>query len=254
MSEDIQRNLADGILELRLARPDKKNALTNAMYRALTAALAEASADPAITAVLIGGEGDAFCAGNDISGFLPANRTNDAMVFIRAIAGFDKPIVAAVQGLAVGVGTTMLLHCDLVYAAPDARFTVPFAKLGLVPEAASSLLLPQRIGQAKAAAMLLLGEPLDAESADRAGLLTAIVPADGLFAHARAKALALTALPPRALAETRRLMRGDRAAIDTRLGEEEAAFAAALAGAEAQEAFTAFLEKRAPVFTREGAK
>ena len=252
MSEDIQRTLADGILELRLTRPDKKNALTNAMYDTMTAALAEASADPAIVAVLISGAGDAFCAGNDISGFLPANRTNSAMLFIRAIAGFDKPLVAAVQGLAVGVGTTMLLHCDLVYAAPGTRFTVPFTKLGIVPEAASSLLLPQRVGAAKAAAMLLLGEPIDAEAAERAGLVTAIVAADDLLAHARAKALALTAMPPRALAETRRLMRGDRSAIEARLGEEETAFAAALAGAEAQEAFTAFLEKRAPVFTREG--
>ena len=254
MSEDIQRTLADGILELRLSRPDKKNALTNAMYAALTAGLAEASADPAIIAVLISGEDDAFCAGNDISGFLPANRTDAAMVFIRAIAGFDKPIVAAVQGLAVGVGTTMLLHCDLVYAAPATRFTVPFAKLGIVPEAASSLLLPLRVGAAKAAAMLLLGEPIDAEAAERAGLVTAIVPAEALLAYARSKAVALTAMPPRALAETRRLMRGDRSAIETRLGEEETAFAAALAGAEAQEAFAAFLEKRAPVFTREGAK
>jgi enoyl-CoA hydratase/carnithine racemase len=254
MSEDIQRTLADGILELRLTRPDKKNALTNAMYGALTAGLAEASVDPAIVAVLISGEGDAFCAGNDISGFLPANRTDAAMVFIRAIAAFDKPIVAAVQGLAVGVGTTMLLHCDLVYAAPGTRFTVPFAKLGIVPEAASSLLLPLRVGAAKAAAMLLLGEPIDAEAAERAGLVTAIVPVEELLTHARAKAVALTAMPPRALAETRRLMRGDRSAIEARLGEEEIAFAAALAGAEAQEAFTAFLEKRAPVFTREGAK
>ncbi len=254
MSDDIQRHLADGILELRIARPDKKNALTNAMYGALTAGLAEASADPAITAVLISGEGDAFCAGNDISGFLPANRTDAAMVFIRAIADFDKPIVAAVQGLAVGVGTTMLLHCDLVYAAPDARFTVPFAKLGLVPEAASSLLLPQRIGHAKAAAMLLLGEPLDAEAADRAGFVTAIVPGDQVLAHARAKAVALTAMPPRALAETRRLLRGDRSDVTARMREEETAFATALAGAEAKEAFSAFFEKRAPLFTREGAK
>ena len=144
MSEDIQRTLADGILELRLTRPDKKNALTNAMYDTMTAALAEASADPAIVAVLISGAGDAFCAGNDISGFLPANRTNSAMLFIRAIAGFDKPLVAAVQGLAVGVGTTMLLHCDLVYAALGTRFTVPFTKLehrprgGVEPAAAAA--------------------------------------------------------------------------------------------------------------------
>ncbi len=254
MSDQIKQHVADGVLALTIARPEKKNALTGAMYRALKDALDYASDDPSIRVVLLSGEGDAFCAGNDISGFLPENRTEDALVFIRAIAGFGKPIVAAVQGLAVGVGTTMLLHCDLVFAAPGTRFTVPFAKLGIVPEAAASLLLPQRLGPAKAAAMLLLGEAIDAESAERAGLITAVIPAEELLDHARTKAMALLAMPPRSLAETRRLMRGDWDAIERRLGEEEEAFRTALAGAEAQEAFSAFLEKRPPVFGREGAK
>jgi enoyl-CoA hydratase/carnithine racemase len=252
MTDDIQQRVADGVLELTLARPAKKNALTAAMYDAMRVALADAAADDAIGAVLFAGEGDSFSAGNDINDFLKPGGAEAAMRFIRALAAFAKPMVAAVQGQAVGVGTTMLLHCDLVYAAPDARFATPFARLGLVPEAASSLLLPARIGVAKASAMLLLGEPLGAAQAEAAGLVTAVV-SDGLRDHAREKARALAALPPLALAATRTLMRGDGAAIAQAMDVEEAAFAEALAGAEAKEAFTAFLEKRAPVFARAGA-
>ena len=166
------------------------------------------------------------------------------------IARFDKPIVAAVQGLAVGVGTTMLFHCDLVYAAPDARFVMPFVNLGIVPEAASSLLAPATLGYAKAAAMLLLGEPMDAEAADKAGLVTAIVPADRLQDHARAKAAALTRQPPQSLAYTRRLMKGDSTILAERIEEEGRLFQETMQSAEAKEAFTAFLEKRPPVFQR----
>lgn len=251
MTEHLQQTEANGVIELRLARPDKKNALTQAMYAGMTATLEEASRRDDISAVLISGEGDAFCAGNDLSDFQNPDRADNAMTFIKAISVFDKPIVVAVQGLAVGIGTTMLLHCDLVYAAPDARFILPFAKLGLVPEAASSLLLPARIGHAKAAAMLLLGEPLDAEGAERSGLVTQIVPAADLFDHARAKAAAFAAMPPRSLAATRRLMKGDGAAIASRMAEEGKAFAEALRGSEAQEAFAAFFEKRAPDFRRQ---
>jgi enoyl-CoA hydratase/carnithine racemase len=251
MSEAIIVADRDGVLEIGINRPDKKNALTSAMYRAMTAALADASARADVGAVLIVGEGDAFCAGNDLNDFAAGPEGGAAAFdFIQAIAAFDKPLVAAVQGLAVGVGTTMLLHCDLVYAAPDARFVMPFVNLGLVPEAGSSLLAPALLGHAKAAAMLLLGEPLDADGADRAGLVTAILPADMLRDHARAKAAALLAKPPRALAATRRLMRGDPAALQARLAEEAMLFREALAGAEAREAFTAFLEKRPPVFPR----
>lgn len=248
MTDHIVRMAAGGVLTLRLARPEKKNALTAAMYEALTDGLGAAAADPAITAVLIEGEGGTFCAGNDIGDFVATGGAEAAMRFIRAIAGFAKPIVAAVDGLAVGVGTTMLLHCDLVYATPAARFSTPFAQIGLVPEAGSSLLLPRRIGEAKAAAMLLLAEPLDAEGAERAGFVTALVAADQLAATARAKAAKLAAMPPQALAATRALMRGDRAVLDAQLTREEQAFATALAGPEAKEALTAFLEKRPPVF------
>jgi enoyl-CoA hydratase/carnithine racemase len=252
MADEIEVRDGGGVIELHLDRADKKNALTSAMYRTMTAALAEASTRPDIVAVLIAGKGDAFCAGNDIKDFLQPGGGDAAFAFIRARAEFDKPIVAAVQGLAVGVGTTMLLHCDLVYAAPGTRFITPFVNLGIVPEAASSMLLPARIGHAKAAQMLLLGEPLDAESAERGGLVTAIVSADALLDHARAKAAALTRQPPQALIDTRRLLKGDAAAVISRIEEEAELFAKAIDSAEAREAFTAFLEKRAPRFARAG--
>ncbi|WP_026149375.1 enoyl-CoA hydratase-related protein [Sphingobium xenophagum] len=251
MSEHIAVIEQAGVLEIHIDRPDKKNALTAAMYRAMTAALADASARADIGAVLFAGRGDAFCAGNDLKDFLAGPEGGAAaFAFIRAIAAFDKPLVAAVQGLAVGVGTTMLFHCDLIYAAPDARFVMPFVNLGIVPEAGSSLLAPALMGHAKAAAMLMLGEPMDAEGADRAGLVTAIVPADQLLDHARAKAAALMAKPPQALAVTRRLMKGDPAMLTARIDEEARLFRESLTSPEAQEAFTAFFEKRAPVFRR----
>ena len=182
MSEHIAIIEDQGVMEIQIDRPDKKNALTAAMYRAMIAALADASARPEIGVVLIAGRGDAFCAGNDIADFMAGPEGGAAAFdFIQAIAAFDKPLVAAVQGLAVGVGTTMLFHCDLVYAAPDARFVMPFVNLGLVPEAGSSLLAPAILGHAKAAAMLLLGEPLDAQGADSAGLVTGVVAACLLY-------------------------------------------------------------------------
>ena len=241
----------DGILEIHIDRPEKKNALTADMYRAMTAALADASARDDIGVVLFAGKGDAFCAGNDLKDFTQGPQGGErAFEFIRAIAAFEKPMVAAVQGLAVGVGTTMLFHCDLVYAAPDARFITPFVNLGIVPEAGSSLLGPATMGYAKAAAMLLLGEPMDAETADGAGLVSAIVPADRLLDHARAKAITLMSKPPKALAATRRLMKGDSSALLQRIDEEARLFNEMLDSAEAQEAFAAFFEKRPPVFRR----
>ena len=242
---------ADGVLELRFNRPEKKNAILGAMYDTLTAALHDAADRPAVRAVLIGAEGDAFTAGNDIKDFLAmSGGLQDAPParFINAIAAFGKPLVAAVQGAAVGVGTTLLLHCDLVYASPAATFSVPFVDLGLVPEAGSSLLLPQRMGHARAAALLLLGEAMDAPAALAAGLLTAVVPAEGLHAHALGKARKLAAKPAAALAATRVLMRGDLAALHARMRQEEVAFSHALASADAREAFAAFLERRPPRF------
>lgn len=251
MSEGILVIDSGGVLEILIDRPEKKNALTAPMYRAMTAALASASARPDIGVVLVGGLGDAFCAGNDLADFMSGpDGAEAALNFIRAIAVFEKPLVAAVQGLAVGVGTTMLFHCDLVYAAPDAAFVMPFVNLGIVPEAASSLLAPATLGHAKAAAMLLLGEPLDAQGAERAGLVTAVVPANALLGHARAKAAALMAKPPEALLATRRLMKGDPALVSARIEEEARIFREALQSPEAREAFIAFFEKRPPVFRR----
>ncbi|TCU58687.1 enoyl-CoA hydratase/carnithine racemase [Novosphingobium sp. PhB57] len=251
MSEGILVIDDGGVLEILIDRPEKKNALTAPMYRAMTAALASASARTDIGVVLVGGQGDAFCAGNDLADFMSGpDGAEAALDFIRAIAVFEKPLVAAVQGLAVGVGTTMLFHCDLVYAAPDAAFVMPFVNLGIVPEAASSLLAPATLGHAKAAAMLLLGEPLDAQGAERAGLVTAVVPVDALLGHARAKAAALMAKPPEALLATRRLMKGDPALVSARIEEEARIFREALQSPEAREAFTAFFEKRPPVFRR----
>lgn len=251
MSEGIERVERGGVMEIQIDRPDKKNALTAAMYRAMTAALEEASARSDIGVVLVAGKGDAFCAGNDLADFTRGPEGGDAaFAFIRALVAFDKPLVAAVQGLAVGIGTTMLFHCDLVYAAPDARFIMPFVNLGLVPEAGSSLLAAATLGHARAAAMLLLGDPMDAEAADRAGLVSAIVPGDRLLDHARAKAAALMAKPPQALAATRRLLKGDSSALIERIDEEASLFARMLESPEAQEAFAAFFGKRAPVFRR----
>lgn len=250
MHEGIIRDDRDGIVHIRLDRAAKKNAITADMYRGMTAALEEAGARRDVACVLIAGEGDAFCAGNDIADFLKPGGAEAALEFIRTIGRFDKPIVAAVQGLAIGVGLTMLLHCDLIYAAPATRFSVPFAAIGIAPEAASSLLLPARIGAAKAAPMFLLGEPITAEEAERLSLVTAIVPAADLHAHALGKAEALVRMPPQALAVTRRLIRGDTDAILARMAEEATLVEAALAGEEAKEAMTAFMEKRPPDFSR----
>jgi enoyl-CoA hydratase/carnithine racemase len=249
MTDDVKVISDSHVLEIEIARPGKKNALTGAMYRVMTSALAEASGQSAIAAVLIHGAGDAFCAGNDLADFVSGPEgAAAAFDFIRAIALFQKPVVAAVQGLAVGVGTTLLFHCDLVYAAPDARFIMPFVNLGIVPEAGSSLLATATLGYAKAASMLLLGEPLDAQGADKAGLITGIVPSDSLLDHARSKARLLTTRPPEALLATRRLMKGDQAALVARIEEEAALFRSAMQSPEAREAFAAFFEKRPPVF------
>ena len=252
VTQEILIHEAGGVLELRFNRPEKKNAVTGAMYGALTAALEDASARSAIRAVLVTGEGDIFTAGNDIKDFLAMSgglNSTAAGQFIRALATFGKPLVAAVNGPAIGIGTTMLLHCDLVYASPEASLSVPFVGLGLVPEAGSSLLLPLRVGFARAAALLLLGEPMDAEAARAAGLVNAVVPAGDLLGHARTQAQKLAAKPPAALAATRALMRGEPGALLAQMDRESAAFSEALRGAEAREAFTAFLERRAPDFS-----
>ena len=245
MTVDIERD--GGVIVATLNRPEKKNALTGAMYRALREALVTASADEGVGAVLVTGEGGAFCAGNDIGDFLAENkaqsegaRSGPGGEFIRTLARFDKPLVAAVEGPAVGVGTTMCLHCDLVYAAPSARFAMPFVNLGLVPEAGSSMLVPRRFGLGVASELLLLGETIDAARAREIGLVAEVVAPEAVKAHALAKAKALAAKPRAALLATRRLMRGDAQALYAHMEEELVAFAHALKSPEARAAFEAF--------------
>lgn len=246
MNDHIVTSAADGVLTITMNRADKKNALTGAMYEGMIAAIDAAEADSKIGALLLRGEGGLFTSGNDIADFLSASGGIEefpALRFIRRFAICDKPIVAAVEGAAIGVGTTILFHCDLIYAAPDAGFRMPFVDLGLVPEAAASLLVPERVGIAKASEWLLLGDGFDVHEAFRLGLVNAIVDKDKLHAHALEKAKALAAKPRNAVATTRRLMRGDRDTILDRMSTEARAFGAAMKSDEARAAFTAFMAK-----------
>ena len=250
MNDFVKVERDGAVVVVTLARPEKKNALTGAMYEALIAAFAQASDDDAIGALMIEGGGGVFSAGNDIGDFLaralaPGAEMKDAPVvrFIYALARFAKPLVAAVEGPAVGLGATLCFHCDLVYASPSARFHMPFVDLGLTPEAGSSLLAPQRFGRARAAESLMLCEPFDAEAARAAGLVNAVVDAASLHAHALAKAKALAAKSRQALLATRRLIRGDEAAVIARMDEEVKLFAAALKSPEAGAAFMAFMSR-----------
>ncbi|HET7763572.1 MAG TPA: enoyl-CoA hydratase [Burkholderiales bacterium] len=240
------------VATIELARPDKKNALTAAMYAAMTESLAAAEADPEVRAILIHGTHDCFTAGNDLKDFLqgPAG-ASQALRFVSALSKVEKPAVAAVGGPAVGIGTTLLLHCDLVYAAPGARFQLPFVHLGLVPEAASSLLLPMAAGYQRAAAWLLLGQAFTADEALAAGIVIEIVPPETLIERARAAATALAALPPESVRLTKQLMKRPlAAAVAEQMAEEARLFSRRLQSAEAKEAMTAFLEKRKPDFSR----
>ncbi len=245
MTEDIEVSREGAVLSAAFARPQKKNAITGAMYEKLIEAFETAERDPDIGALVLSGKGGVFTAGNDLNDFLAVamHETGEfpAWRFVQKLAEFEKPLVAAVDGLAIGVGTTLCFHCDLVYATPEARFQTPFVNLGLVPEAGSSLLAPQRFGRAKAAELLMLAEPFGAEEALRLGLVNALLPQDRLLPHAMEKAAALAAKPRAALLATRRLMRGDGEAVKARMAEETHAFSAALKSPEAHAAFQAFL-------------
>ena len=246
MTDHVEVRREGRVLVLRLARPEKKNALTGAMYGALIAAFDEADGDEGVGAVLLAGSGGAFTAGNDIADFVALARDPGVappFQFVRRLARLETPLVAAIEGVAVGIGTTVLLHCDLAYAAPSAVFRMPFVDLGLVPEAGSSLLLPQRVGFAKAAELLMLAEPFGADEALRLGLVNAVVPADHLLDHAMSRAEKLAAKPREAIRTTRRLLRGDRSALWQAIEVEAEAFLAALSSPEAQAAFQAFLAK-----------
>jgi enoyl-CoA hydratase/carnithine racemase len=245
---------SDGVLRIELNRPEKKNALTIAMYSALGDALQAASADAGVRAVLLHGKPEVFSSGNDVADFLaepPRGEDFAPFRFLRVLGHFDKPLVAAVGGAAIGIGTTMLLHCDLVYAAPGARFQLPFASLGLVPEAASSVLLPRLAGWQKAAELLMLGEPFTAETAREIGLVNELVAPERLIESAMAKARALAAKPPAALRATKSLMKqAVMAGIDDAMTRELREFTERLRSPEAKEAFSAFLEKRKPDFSK----
>ncbi len=210
MSVDISQNAA-GVLALTLQRPDKKNALSRAMYRQLTDALQQAERDPNVKVVLLQGSASCFSSGNDLKDFLaagPLDANHPTVAFLYQLNAFSKPIVAAVAGLAIGIGTTALLHCDLVYAAPGCRFQMPFSQLGLCPEAASSLLLPQLVGYQRAAQYLLLGDAFDTEQAVAMGLVNQQVASEELLAFAADKALQLAMLPAAAVQQSKALLRG----------------------------------------------
>ena len=254
MTEHVKTEIAEGVMTLTLQRPEKKNALTGAMYNVLSDALKQAETDASVRVVLFQAEGDSFTAGNDLADFASQSRGESAVDspahrFIETISKSEKPLVAAVQGNAVGVGTTMLLHCDLVYLADSARLMTPFVNLALVPEAASSWLLPLRIGHARAYAMFALGEPMDAASALACGLANAVVPQGELRKRAHDAAIALTKRPAGSLNLTKKLMR-DHQRIAAQIAEEGTLFKERLTTPEAREAFAAFAERRPPDFSK----
>lgn len=259
MTDYIKTDKSNGVLTLTMDRPQKKNALTRAMYQGLADGILAADADPEVRCVLIQAEGDMFTAGNDISDFAAVNSGDagaaearrEGNPLLAALAVAKTPIVAAVNGRAVGVGTTMLMHCDLVYVAEDALLTTPFVNLALVPEAASSITLPARIGHARAFSMFVLGEAVDAQKAVAWGIANEVVPKDQLRARARAAAEAVAKRPPAAVAITKALMR-DNERLAAQMAEEGVHFSAQLKSAEAREAFAAFNEKRAPDFSKVG--
>ncbi len=253
MSGLVRVRLADGIFQIEIARPEKKNALTAAMYQTMADALASAEADPAVRVILISGAGGNFTAGNDLADFLatpPMDESAPVFRFIKGFANLQKPFVAAVEGVAIGVGTTMLLHCDLVYAGSGARFALPFANLGLTPEAASSLLLPLRAGHAKAAEMLMLGEVFPAQTALDVGIVNAVLPDGQVLNHALDRCRKLTTQPAASLRLTKQLMkRAQDALIRETMNVEAGVFRQRLVSPEAKEAFAAFFEKRKPDFS-----
>jgi enoyl-CoA hydratase/carnithine racemase len=254
MTDHVAISQANGVLEILWNRPDKKNALSQAMYAKASDALHAASKDPAVRVVLLGSTGETFTSGNDLSDFAAANASADnaprqSSRFIETIIAFEKPVVAAVPGLAVGVGTTMLLHCDLVFVAKDAKLTVPFVNLALTPEAASSITLPARLGYARAFAMFALGEALTGEQAANLGFGNMALPAADVMPAARKAAAALAQRPVGAVMATKKLMR-NAPALTERSHAEGKIFGERLKSAEAREAFTAFREKRPPDFSK----
>jgi enoyl-CoA hydratase/carnithine racemase len=249
MPEMVAISRTDRTLHIRLDRPDKRNAVTRAMCDAMTEAIAQAESDDAVRVVLFSGAGDAFCAGNDLNDFLaepPTSTDSPAFRFLHAISTASKVLVAAVHGSVVGIGMTMLLHCDLVVAARSARLSLPFIKLGLVPEAASTLLLPRAIGHLRAAELVVLGDPIDAATALQWGLVNRVADDETLLTVASEFTSRIGSLPPSAVRLSKQLLKDDRAGIAPRIQQEGNLFLAQLRGPEFHEAGTAFLERGRP--------
>ena len=256
----IKTAVVDGVATIEIARPEKKNAFTAAMYAAFADALRAADADPTVRAALVTGQPGMFSSGNDIDEFLarvPAGGqsagASPALQLMEAVLVFEKPLVAAVTGPAIGIGATMLLHCDLVYVADDARIAFPFVSLGLVPEFGSSVILPQLMGKARAAEKVLLGDPLSGADAVEFGIANAVLPAGEVVNHARRMAERFNKLPPTSVRECKKLLR--RTTLEPlreAMAAEVRVFAERLAGPEAKEALQAFLEKRKPDFSKFG--
>ncbi len=258
MNDLIVTETKDGVFRLEISRPDKKNALTTAMYTAMADALEAAECDPAVRVIVIHGQPGApgmFTAGNDLGDFLanpPVAEDPPPPVFrfLNTFSTLKKPFIAAVNGVAVGVGTTLLLHCDLVYAGQSARFQLPFVSLGLCPEAASSLLLPMLAGHARAAEMLLLCEPFNAEKAREVGLVNAVLPDEQVLEHTLVQAKKLAALPTASVKLTKQMLKGaQQTLVAQTMQSEMRLFKERLVSPEAKEAFAAFFDKRKPDFS-----
>ncbi len=253
---DILTSKENGILVIEFNRPEKKNSITAAMYQIMADALKDAQSDAAVRVILFCGKQDIFTAGNDLEDFLNSDTQGElanrpVAEFMLQLIAATKPVIAAVSGAAVGIGTTMLLHCDLVYAADNAKFSMPFAKLGLCPEFASSMLLPQAVGYQRAAEKLFLGESFSAQEAFAMGLINKVLPPDELLTYAKTKAAKLTSLPASSLRMTKSLMKsGQNGAVLAKMSDEGKHFSAMLLAPEAKEAFKAFFEKRKPEFTK----
>ncbi len=250
----IRTGVVNGVATIEIARPEKKNALTMAMYQAMADAIEGAGRDPAVRAILITGQPGVFTSGNDLEDFMqrpPQGGDSPVYRFMLALLACEKPVVAAVTGAAVGIGTTLLLHCDLVYVSDEARLAMPFVSLGLVPEYASSTIVPALMGHVRAAEKLLLGDPFTAAEAVEVGIANAVLPAGEVLPHARRVAERFNGLPPAAVRESKKLMRGPQLeALRATIAAEGEVFGQRLRSPEAQEAFRAFFEKRKPDFSQ----
>jgi enoyl-CoA hydratase/carnithine racemase len=255
-TDTVKFSVTGSTAEIEINRPEKKNALTQAMYTAMADAFSQADADPAVRVIVIRGQPNIFTSGNDLKDFMNFDtlepfESGPIYRFLRAISGAAKPVIAAVNGAAVGIGTTLLLHCELVYAAENAMFQMPFVSLGICPEAAASFLLPKLAGYQRAANLLLLGEPFGALQAKEIGLVNEVLPEGEVVSRALARAKQLAAQPPGSVRITKQLLKAADAATVLRvMSEEGRQFIDRLNSAEAKEAFTAFMEKRKPDFSR----